>query len=224
MPKMLREATADGLLIKYDQNIPDRMIELINENRIPAIWMNSKQAGDCIYPDEIAAGRIATEKLLELGHTKIGYLCYIGRTHYNITDRFKGYETTMHQAGLPAIWIDQQYGHVPRAERGALMRKWLQSPDCPTAIIAPITSAKILLYTAIGLGINIPNDLSIITFSDALENDTGLPLDTVVTSYYELGLQATEMLLKKITNRTKILSPKILHPKIISGASIANIS
>ncbi len=224
IPKMLREATADGLLIKYDQNIPAKMIELINKNRIPAIWMNSKQTGDCIYPDEIAAGRIATERLLELGHKKIGYLCYSGRGHYNVIDRFKGYKAAMLQAGLPAIWIDDQYIQIPRNERGALMRKWLQNPDRPTAIIAPSTCAKILLYTTAAIGIRIPDDLSVITFSNEPEDDIGIPLDTVITPYYELGLKAAEMLLEKIKDRTKIFTPRILTSKIISGASTASVN
>ena len=223
MPKMLREAMADGLLIRYDQNIPSGMVELINENRIPAIWMNSKQDADCIYPDEFSAGKIAAERLLKLGHKQIAYLCYAGRGHYNIIDRFEGYKNAMHEAGLPAVWLDEEHVQVPRTERGNLMQKWLSNPDRPTAIIVPEVTAKILLYTASKMGIDVPEDLSIVTFSSHIEDDLGLSLDTIVTPYRDLGLNATKMLLKKISNPGEKLAPQILSPKTIWGTSTAKL-
>ena len=37
VPKMLRESMADGMLINYKANIPPGMVELIEEDRLPAI-------------------------------------------------------------------------------------------------------------------------------------------------------------------------------------------
>src|SRR6185295_16580276 len=73
VPKILRQWMADGLLINYHVDVPQRMIELIHEHGIPSVWINTKQKSDCAFPDDLGASREATEKLLALGHRRIFY-------------------------------------------------------------------------------------------------------------------------------------------------------
>ena len=66
MPKILRELMADGLLLNYFCDIPPQLQELIDTQSMPAIWINSRQKADCVYPDDFDAACRATQHLLIL--------------------------------------------------------------------------------------------------------------------------------------------------------------
>jgi LacI family transcriptional regulator len=74
IPKILRELAADGLLISYIADIPERMVSLIHQYRIPSVWINTVLEADCVYPDDFNAGKRATDHLLQLGHSAIAYV------------------------------------------------------------------------------------------------------------------------------------------------------
>jgi DNA-binding LacI/PurR family transcriptional regulator len=59
LPKVVRELSADGLLINMIADIPDSFIETVRSLNTPAIWMNSKQSSDCVHPDDFKAGQMA---------------------------------------------------------------------------------------------------------------------------------------------------------------------
>ena len=73
----------------------------------PAIFINVKQEFDAVHPDDLRGGEIATEHLLQLGHTRIAYAraAVNLKEHYSEIDRRLGYEAAMQSAGLPPlIW------------------------------------------------------------------------------------------------------------------------
>ena len=59
VPQILREWTADGVLINYHFHIPGRLIELVRRYNVPSIWINSKQECNSVHPDDFGAGRRA---------------------------------------------------------------------------------------------------------------------------------------------------------------------
>ena len=71
VPGMLRELVCDGILVNYQTMIPRHLGNLIDRHRLPAFWINSQHDANCVYPDEHAAGREATRRLLDLGHRRI---------------------------------------------------------------------------------------------------------------------------------------------------------
>lgn len=102
LPSALRHLCCDGLLIDYTRDIPPRFWELVQETRLPAIWINTKQKYDAVYPDDVQATRDMTVHLKALGHRQIGYMTpAITQAHYSITDRCQGYQLEMKAAGLP---------------------------------------------------------------------------------------------------------------------------
>src|SRR3954469_6406342 len=113
LPKVLRESMADGMIVNYTHEIPQGMLDLIHAHHAPAVWLNAKLSEDCIYPDDFAAARSATQHLLRLGHRRISLLHFISsgvfptsfeqarpRFHYSVADRADGYASVMRQAGL----------------------------------------------------------------------------------------------------------------------------
>jgi len=223
VPKMLRESMADGMLINYKANIPPRMVELIEEDRLPAIWMYSKRPSDCVFNDNISGARQATEHLINLGHKRIAYIDYsYGQRRrvdpeYAVKDRHESYLATMNEAGLEPIEI---LG-CRDSDWLAASTRWLQAPNRPTAVITYfINKAWPVLLAAKSLGLSVPGDLSILSFSAQLPFDIGLPVTSMVFSGDELGRIAVEMVLEKIANPGKPVESRCTHFTLQPGATV----
>ncbi len=237
VPKVLRELSADGLLINYTHDIPERLMTLIRQNSLPSVWVNSKQEADGVRPDDFTAARTATEQFLALGHKRITYLDYPWSDHYSALDRYRGYETAMQAAGCMPCRVESEEvptppGTVGRAQSEAEQRSvqvWaaqcralLSAPERPTAVIGyGDIAVEPMLSAAIALGLRVPKDLSLATFDDHVPFNTGLPITTWLVPEYTMGLAAVEMLLRKIEEPTCALPTRALPFEFDAGVTSA---
>lgn len=226
-----RELGVDGLLINYPNvQHPEIIWEALSQYRIPFAWINTKQPSDCIYPDELSAGKQVTEKLISLGHKRICYLHFGSKSHFSTIDREGGYLAAMEAAGLTPQIIDQPWRAflrekaTPREDhRIEAVLTALQEKNRPTAILAYGSSAMyITVRAAAALGLDIPNDLSLATFSDWAEESTGLSIYTMVTPFLQIAHTAVDMLLKKIDTPDKPLVSQQIPYYMITGDTISS--
>ncbi len=228
-PKVLREWTSDGLLLNYHFNIPAYLRDLIRASRIPAVWINSKHPADCAYPDDFEAGRLAAGKLLEAGHRRIAYVDYsvgadqLGEAHYSAVDREAGCLAALREAGLGPRSIRPQNKHqLVRLGREGFSRRWLQASDRPTGIVTYGDSvACAVMVAARGLGLRIPEDLSVVTCADEPVVSPGYRVDTMLVPQRPLGRAAAEMLLEKVDRPDHDLEPRAVPFGYKAGVTIA---
>jgi len=225
VPKILREWMTDGLLINYTHGFPERMIELIDEFRIPSIWINTKQKHDCAYPDDLAGGVMATEYLLALGHRDIAYMDVshasdkLEEAHYSARDRLAGYEQAMKAAGAkPRVILGDAGGSS--ANRLPMLTALLGRGDRPRAILAYGHSISIA-YAAARCGVRIPEELSFVSFDAKQRSDLGLPITTAEVPCMEVGCAAAKMLLDKIDRVDRKLPAKVLGFRMAEGRTVA---
>jgi LacI family transcriptional regulator len=210
VPKILREWAADALLISYIASIPPKLIDLIAQHHIPSIWLNTKLAADCVFPDDVDAGQRATKHLLDLGHHKIAYLYPIDSSHYSVTDRRDGYLKAMRRAkvkpqmfGYEGSGVSMRWNEVSQA--------WLAKADRPTAVVAYAANYAIpVLCAALELGLKVPRDLSLIVMHEAVVLEPGFPMTTMLIPTEELGRTAVEMVLTKLENPLAELKPQAI--------------
>lgn len=225
VPRMLREWMADGLLIDYTNHIPSRMIELIHKHNLPAVWINAQQESDCVYPDDRAAATRMTRHLLKLGHKRVLYLDFIhvpddAHEHYSYRDRIVGYQAAMQKAACkpriePAVWM-------PLGERVAHLKALLQGPKRPTAILTyGDLETDLVAAVAAELGLRVPRDLSLASFGAAGARYPGLAMTLCVVPEYEVGQGAVRMLLQKIENPARGLTPQVLQFAFDKGETCA---
>jgi LacI family transcriptional regulator len=237
VPRILREWCCDGLLVNYTDSIPERMIELIEQSRQPAVWLNRKQDHDCVYPDDFAIGRQATEQLLEAGHRRIAYLDWgagwkqLAAAHYSQRDRQAGYVKAMKDAGLapqPIRREDSEVQMAPRQARqvlGDALDGLLADDDRPTAFVTYSPDfARRVAGAARERSLRIPADLSLVTTcagqGPTLED--GTPISAAVVPEREYGREGVAALLEKVAAPQKRLAPRPVAPgKFAQGQTLA---
>jgi len=229
LPHTMRELSADGVLIYRHVGFSSTFLEQIHGSRIPAVFLNIKQESDCVHPDDLQGGRLATEYLLGLGHERIVYVASEQlpdeHPHYSEHDRQEGYRQAMASAGktprvhlLPRHW--ENSGQAGVDQRIEAVRALLSRPDRPTAIVAyELTEGMATIHAASQLGLRIPQDLSLIQFHNRIDDRYFMPIQTVSNMMEEVGAQAVGMLLEKITNPQVELPPCIIPVVMLDGAT-----
>ncbi|MEM9883882.1 MAG: LacI family DNA-binding transcriptional regulator [Planctomycetota bacterium] len=219
VPKILRQHSADGILVNYTHTFPEEMPELIRRHRLPAMWLNIKRDANCVYPDEVDAFRRATEHLLELGHRRISFGILNAAGHFSDKDREAGYAEAMRSAGLePQVLharaaMPHEYTETPLVDdRHERVQTWLRGPDRPTAVLAAShREADFLAYAAATLGLRLGRDLSLIGVGDSTDNRMGVPLTQVVLPLAEMGRRAVERLMQRVEDPETSHAPLALR-------------
>lgn len=149
--------------------------------------------------DNLGGALTATRHLLQLGHTRIGFLA--GRPDLESSRlREAGYRQALTEAGVA---VDPSLVRVAEYQRDgadAPTRSMLALPQPPTAIFAANDlSAMGILDTARRLGVRVPEDLSVVGFDDVPEaSATTPPLTTVRQEIQQMGASAVELLLARL--------------------------
>lgn len=227
LPHTMRELSVDGVLINRHVGFSQSYLDRIHRLGIPAVFLNVKQESDCVHPDDLMGGRIATEFLLRLGHERIAYVDTEEpeNRHYSKHDRQEGYKQTMRAAGklpqvflLPKDWrTPGQPGMDRRVETACLL---LAQENRPTAVVAyELTEAMAVVHAAHLLGLHIPHDLSLIQFHHWIDDRFFIPIQTVSNVMREVGREAVEMLLEKIAAPQAALSARVVAVEMMEGAT-----
>jgi LacI family transcriptional regulator len=220
LPRLLRERSCDGYLINYNTLIPIALERIIEQHRLPAVWVNSKHATDCVYHNDYQASRDATELFIAQGHCRIAYMhrSFLAindhtAVHYSDRDRYAGYSDAMIQAGLtPRLLVGSQALHPDQSltSHQALQwaGDWMCQSDHPTAVVTyQMDSAMVLLSAAMTKGLHVGTDICLHTFASHQINKWALPISTSQLQLEEAGRLAVAMLADKLSNGNQAAQP-----------------
>jgi len=217
-PKILRELMADGLLINYNANIPPGMIERIKRQGMPAVWINTRQPNDCVFPDDLLGGQRAAEHLLALGHRRIAFANWNGWGHYSADDRWEGVQTALRAAGLePFLSSSAARFNLNEIETALDALDQIRAQGVTAVVTYASETARLLLDAALLRGMAIPKDLSIVNFTDKTDFMLGLRLDAMYLPEYAIGCAAVQTLLQKIADGTYKAAPQAIPYEIQIG-------
>jgi len=211
IPKVIREHTADGIIVNYTHEIPESMLKLIRAHHAPAVWVNAKLETDCVYPDDLGAARSVTEDLIKRGHRRIALVHLVARLgsnqpfkelrprmHYSVADRLAGYTEAMQGAGLQLrILSNERY--IDFDEHMQVCDALLRGPDRPTAVLAYSENEVTPVMCAARIaGLSIPRDLSVVMFAPASAWVAGHEVSIAAVPTEEVGRRAVRMLLRRL--------------------------
>lgn len=207
LPRLFTELLSDGLIVSCSANVPAILEEALHSSRLPVVWMNVTRDFDAVFPDDFEAGRLATQTLIDAGHRRIAWMNLLhsdedllsGRLHYSVTSRMSGYLAQMRSCNLAPQTILREH-NVSQAESVRGPFSWLSGKDRPTAVIlhSPQAGLGSLLVHSASAGIRIPNDLSVIAFTDGEQPGDGFPIDFVEIAHSAVGRATGQMLVDKL--------------------------
>lgn len=171
--------------------------------------------------DEHAAGELATQHLIDLGHERIGFVA--GPQHY-LPTQYKGAGrlAALEAAGLDSAELVAHGEFAVEGGRRAL-RELLAMPDPPTAVICSSdVMAMGVLQEALRQGVRVPDDLSVVGF-DGIEASTWSqpPLTTVEQPIRDIAETAVDALQTLIREPETALPNYLFRPRLRVRASTA---
>lgn len=199
--EVLISKQVDGVI--YIQATPDATaVRRLLERRIPTVAVDREIPNleiDCVVADNFGGSKAATEHLLLLGHRRIG--CFVRASSLsNATERVRGYQAAMEQAGLPAtpdLFVSSGHGYQDGRKA---MAQLLGRVTKPTAVLAyPDTMAIGAIRASLDAGLRVPEEMSVVGFDDIPTSAfIHPPLTTVSMPKWEMGQRAAEVLLTRI--------------------------
>ena len=225
---------ADGVVFDpsaFNDDFYSAYMDLVSKSEIPIVSLAAAGAHllpNSITPDHRQGGYLAASHLLELGHTRFGFIAG-SRESCIVSDLLRGIEDAFEELrpnspspssdGLFAVFgeANAASGHEgldtllelqPSAIAGAV-----------TAIIAGSDSIAFgLLRRARELGIAIPGGLSVIGYGNSLPGAEYTPLSTISIHYDRIARKAVN-LLKKLNQGEAALTPELISPSLILRGS-----
>ena len=169
--------------------------------------------------DERAAGRLATEHLLALGHRRIGFVAgfeYASPTR----DKARGREDALHAAGVDPNGLVAHADFTVDGGRTAMRKLLRHARGRPTAVICSNDLMAIgAIHETWAHGMNVPNDLSVVGFDGTdLANWVEPRLTTVEQPIPDLASAA----IGALAGGNGAATPRyVFRPRLRQGATTA---
>ncbi|MFC3884580.1 LacI family DNA-binding transcriptional regulator [Bacillus songklensis] len=222
---LLMRKQVDGLIIAsyiketalVEQMLKEKIPVVLFTIDIPTLGINS------VSVDDYKGGFQATSYLLSLGHKHIGVIAEdISRSYH----RVQGYKEAIIRAGMNLNESNIIYTTAAIENGKMVARQLLQrKEDRPTAIFACNDLLAIgAIEEARKLGINIPEELSIIGFDNTILAEIANPtLTSVSQPIKEMANQAMTVLLEEIENEQTSKQRTLMLPELVIRNSTAPI-
>lgn len=217
--EVLTNGSVDGLLVSLSKETMENHQSLhfqnLIDNEIPLVMFDRVDESiqcDKVIVDDKSAGYKATNHLVEIGCKKIALLT----TPKHITVgalRREGYESALRENDLPVnlkLIKEVNEDHNIYEQILELFEEEIDGVFAVNEIYAAIA-----IRIAKEKGLHVPNDVSVIGFTDGLISEYSSPsITTVVQHGFTMGKQAAELLLDRLENKENSNEPQT---KVISS-------
>jgi LacI family transcriptional regulator len=198
---------------------------------IPYVLIDSYIDSPDVYNvglEDQRGGYLATKHLLERGHRVIAFASPIIRANGVVDRRLQGYKQALAEYGVafdPELIFEQEISNNVSIDEGIKLGKVLSLKKAVTGIFA---SADILAAGILAglryMGVNVPEDKSIIGFDDNyLCQITNPKLTTIHQSADEKGIIASEMLIAQLMEEPVRDNNVILPVQLIERESVRQL-
>lgn len=175
---------------------------------------------DCIDVDNIAGAEMATQYLIDMGHTQLAMINVEEDKDYTF-DRLAGFQKAakMHNLKTENMQILSTPNNVKGGYTAA--KKLLKDREFTGVFCATDTIALGVSLAIVEEGLAIPKDISIIGF-DGLGHQflTTPKLTTIQQPIFKIGSMLAQTLINRLNGEKKRIY-KFIEPKLIIGNSVA---
>lgn len=185
---------------------------VLADRRFPAIGCLS------VTGDNARGTELAAEHLYRASHRGIAFICALDYREQVSHMRYEAYRESMQKRGLRVISFERF------ADNTKEFVNLVKQGDITATITCNVSALNKLCEVCIKEGIDIPNDLSVVTFDDP--NAAGIPHSDFFTFIdqkpFDMGQQAAEML-KNMINGVYTES-KITQPHLVTNKSTKKLT
>lgn len=208
--RLLMQRDVEALVIATDFHREQSLPHVAR--RLPVVFLDcvpnspGARVAATIVPDEYSGARAATERLLDLGHTRIAHIGVSDRDYIATGLRYHGYSDALAARGIdldPLLRVDAEDPSTA-AGRAAAQRLLDLRPELrPSAVFC--FSDQIawgVLQIARRQDVRVPEELAVIGFDNQrfIAEATLPALTTVQLPHHQMGELALEAALKAIAN------------------------
>jgi LacI family transcriptional regulator len=210
--RMLIERRVDGIIAAAPQLEEDTEVADLLRRYVPAVSLHHVPGGGVpvVGSNHREAGQIATEHLIELGHSKIATVTGPFR-RLVVRSRLHGYEDALRGTGIELGEDLAAEADWTPAGAAAATRLLLQREPDTTAIFVHSDAMAIGVLSALAeAGRRVPDDVAVVSCDD-LEFAEFLtpPLTSIHVPFAETGEQAVELLLQSIAGEPVPTKPAL---------------
>ena len=223
--QMVQGGRVDGVILLYSR-IEDKVLNYLRERKFPFVVIGKpfKDVDQITYVDNdnYKASKEATNYLIGLGHSQIGFIG--GDLNFVVTiERLLGFEKALREADIRSN--DDYIIHSEFLREGGqeAIDKLMNLKNPPTAlVVADDLMALGVLNTLSEMDISVPDELSILSFNNVLFSELSRPpLTSVDINIFELGFQAAKSLIQLLENEKQPVKRTIVPHKLIKRFSCA---
>jgi LacI family transcriptional regulator len=225
--RLLEEQRVAGILMSPIERTPSKNVRDIHDRGTPVVLLDrhrSTRQWCSVAVNDTRGARLVAEHLIELGHERVALLngpinlkpCWERRESFVATLSEHGLEIAAeHDVEAPAMTIEAG------AEAAARL---FDAKRLPTAVFC--TNDLLALgaeRAALSRGLRIPGRVGIVGYDDIQFAETSLvPLTTVRNPAFELGYEATRLLIDEATNSEVHKHRRLLlEPELVVRSSTA---
>lgn len=222
--KELIRRNVDGFILAIS-GVDFNILAQLSNQQMPYILLDQSEKqhqSDEIMVQDLIGGQIATDYLIQQGHRKIGIILP-ANSAWNIEQRLLGYRKTLaaHQIEVQEAWVM----HTELSKKGGYQVTDQVIASGVTAVFAVNDELAIGLYRGFAeRQLSIPENLSIVGYDNVDWCEYVTPkLTTVRQPIFELGQEATRLLLDRIADPKKAIQQRILAVDLIKRDSVRTV-
>ncbi|MFZ1008078.1 MAG: LacI family DNA-binding transcriptional regulator [Candidatus Sulfotelmatobacter sp.] len=215
----------DGLIVASAQSPGSDLFRRIHQRKVPFVLIDRPIAGSrasFVGADNEAIGRLATEHLVTQGCQRIAHLR--GPAIGIAAARMAGYHKALarHKLVMPASYIVEARYDDDMGYRA--MQTLLKTSPLPDSVFCYNDPVAIGAMKAIlEAGLNVPRDIAVVGAGNVHYSDVlAVPLTTIDQGTVQIGTQAAEILMQRISSKRGVRPKTILiAPTIVIRKSTA---
>lgn len=220
LPRIAAERQVRGLII-VGQLATD-YLERLASLHLPMLFLDfydKHSEIDAVISDNFYDSYLMTDRLVQLGHKKIGFIGSVTATS-SIHDRFLGYIKCLMENGLE---YRKDWTLEDRLPNGYSLTEFAFPEEMPTAFVCNCDETAFRVIGALQRSeIRVPEDISVTGYDNYTVSDMCVPaITTVEVDLAEMAHAAVSLLLKRIENPQKQPSRYVIRGSIILKQSMA---
>ncbi|MEH7414463.1 GntR family transcriptional regulator [Neobacillus drentensis] len=220
----------DGLIVEptrssnYNPNIHYYL--QLEQNNIPYLMINqfySQLMPPHIIMNDEHGGFIATEHLINLGHEKI--IGLFKTDDLQGVNRMQGFIRAFREHNLP-FFPDMVITYTTEEKDSNLveqLQQFFTTDDKPTAIVCYNDQLALqVLFMLRGIGLSVPEDVSIVGYDDSsLAEATDVKLTSVTHPKMDMGIEAAKWIVSAVEKRDGNEHSTVYEPELVIRNSTA---